>query len=164
VTVEELLAKQEIAEVVLRYARGVDRMDRELVRSCYHDDALERHGSFEGGVEAFLDWSFGLLAKVASTMHYMVSTLVELDGDVAWSETYACARHHDPGGPDRRNLIVGLRYLDRFERRAGGPWLIADRQTVTEWVRRDDPALFWPVPERERTARRDRSDPVYQRR
>ena len=34
--VEELLAKQAIREVIYRYCRGLDRMDRALALSCWH--------------------------------------------------------------------------------------------------------------------------------
>ncbi|WP_221890845.1 nuclear transport factor 2 family protein [Microbispora sp. KK1-11] len=33
--------QQEIHEVVLRYCRGVDRLDMDLVRSAYHPDAID---------------------------------------------------------------------------------------------------------------------------
>ena len=42
-----LLDRNEIEEVVLRYCRGIDRRDFDLVRSCYHPDATDRHGSFD---------------------------------------------------------------------------------------------------------------------
>ena len=45
---ETLIAKQEITDVVYRYARGIDRLDFELVRSCYHPDAYDDHGAFKG--------------------------------------------------------------------------------------------------------------------
>lgn len=43
--VRVLLDKQAITEVVLRYCRGVDRLDMALVRSCYHDPIRLVHGS-----------------------------------------------------------------------------------------------------------------------
>ncbi len=48
---QELLSKQAIYELQCRYCRGIDRMDQALVRSCYHPDATDEHGSFSGGVE-----------------------------------------------------------------------------------------------------------------
>ena len=78
---QALLDKQEIREVVLRYCRGVDRMDRELVRSCYHADATDEHGSFRGGVEAYLDFAWKLLPRYDATMHFVGNVLVELHGD-----------------------------------------------------------------------------------
>ncbi|HXW08993.1 MAG TPA: nuclear transport factor 2 family protein, partial [Steroidobacteraceae bacterium] len=41
---ERLLARDGIHEVLARYARGVDRADAELLKSCYHADAIEEHG------------------------------------------------------------------------------------------------------------------------
>ena len=35
----ELLDKQALTELVVRYARGVDRWDKELVLACFHPDA-----------------------------------------------------------------------------------------------------------------------------
>jgi hypothetical protein len=158
---EELLARREIEDVVLRYCRGIDRMDRELVRSCYHPDATEEHGSFSGGVEAFLDWVWKLLARYESTMHFAGNVLVEVAGDRAAAETYGIAFHRGTSDVPHLNLITGFRYLDSFERRAGGPWKIAARVAVTEWSRRDDPAARWPVPAGMRSGRRDRSDALY---
>ena len=42
--VQELIDRQRIYECLLRYTRGMDRLDRELVLSAYHDDAVEDHG------------------------------------------------------------------------------------------------------------------------
>ena len=42
--VQELLDKQAIHEVMIRYCRGLDRMDAELVGSAYHPDAHDDHG------------------------------------------------------------------------------------------------------------------------
>jgi hypothetical protein len=35
-----------IRDLLLRYARGIDRRDLDLVRSCYHADAVDEHGSY----------------------------------------------------------------------------------------------------------------------
>ena len=37
---EALLDKQAITEVIYRYCRGIDRFDFELVKSCFHADAI----------------------------------------------------------------------------------------------------------------------------
>ncbi len=60
---QALLDKQEIEEVVLRYCRGIDRRDFDLVRACYHPDARDHHGSFDGTVEEFVAWVDGLTAR-----------------------------------------------------------------------------------------------------
>jgi hypothetical protein len=47
-----LLDRQEIADVVARYCRGIDRRDFDLVRACYHPDGADRHTGFSGGIDA----------------------------------------------------------------------------------------------------------------
>ncbi len=157
----ELLDKQAISEVVLRYCRGIDRMDRELVRSCYHPDASDSHGSFSGDREEFLAWVWRLLERYESTMHFVGNLLVETNGDVARAETYGIAFHRGRSDEPRLNLCTGFRTLDRFERRAG-EWRIARRIALTEWVRHDDPAGRWPTPPGMRRGARDASDALYE--
>ncbi len=137
-TIEDLLAKQEIADVIHRYARGIDRMDFDLVRSCYHPDAYDDHGSMKGDVDLFIGGAEQFLPGFVATMHFMGNMLIEVDGDVARAETYAVAYHREQF-EDRsgRDDIWGIRYVDRFEKRQGD-WLIAYRVVAQEW-RRVDP-------------------------
>ena len=158
-----LLDERAIRNVVLRYCRGVDRMDRELVRSCYHADATDEHGSFTGQVDEFLEWVFRVLARYEVTMHFVGNLLVEFvpgEPDVARCETYGIAFHRSAGEDPRGNLATGFRYVDRFERR-DGEWRIARRVAITEWSRVDDREHWWPIPDGMRTGSRDRTDAVY---
>jgi hypothetical protein len=147
--------EEEVRQVLYRYCRGVDRIDLDLVRECYHPDAVDDHGAFTGGVEPFLQWIGRLLPRYGVTTHTLANMLVERHptrDDVVRVETYGVAEHQTPGG---------FRYLDRFEDRGDG-WRIADRLCTTEWVRANDPASAFPVDERFlRGGRGDRSDPVY---
>jgi hypothetical protein len=137
-TVETLLAKQEIADVIYRYARGIDRLDLDLVRSCYHPDAYDDHGMLKGNVNEFIAGVETFLPQFVVTQHFMGNMLIEVDGDKARAETYAVAYHRkelaDGSGKDD---VFGIRYVDRFERR-DGEWKIAHRVVATEW-RRVDP-------------------------
>lgn len=161
VAVAELLDKQAIREVVLRYCRGVDRLDRALVRSCFHADAEDHHGNFQGGVAELLDWMWPLLAKYDHTMHFVGNLLVELRGDAARVETYGMAFHRgDPQKP-HRNLVSGFRYIDRFERRQD-EWRIAKRTVTTEWTRVDAPEHWWEIGGDFLRGSRGPDDPVYQ--
>ncbi len=162
--VQALLDRQAIRDVVLRYCRGIDRLDLELVRSCYHADATDEHGTFTGTRDEYVDWVGGVLNRFTGTMHVVANQLVELDGDRARSETYGVAYHHgDPPDDHRRNFTTGFRYVDRFERR-GGEWRIAARVAVREWTHRVTPEQQWLIPpERDgRLPRRDRTDAVYE--
>ena len=157
---QTLLAERDIRNVVLRYCRGVDRLDEELVRSCYHPGAHDEHGSFSGDGEAYIDWRFRLLRGYDATMHFIGNQLVEVQGDVARAESYGVAYHRKHGGEARQNLTTGFRFVDRFERR-DGEWRIARRVATTEWVRADDEAGRSAIPEGMRVGKRDRRDPVY---
>ena len=158
---ERLVAEAEIRRVVARYCRGIDRMDLELVRACYHDGAHDEHGSFSGTVDAYLEWVAPLLAKYETTMHFLGNQLVEFDGpDVAWVETYGISVHRGPADAPHLNLTTGFRFVDRFERRRS-EWRIARRVAVADWSLRHGPDDWWPIPEQHRRGRRDRGDAVY---
>ncbi len=159
---EQLWAESEIRRCLLRYARGIDRLDLELVRSCYHPDATDAHGSFAGTVDEFLVWVERLLRRYDLTMHFLGSPLVEFDDATnARVETYGMAFHRAASGPPERNLVTGFRFVDRFERR-DGEWRIAQRIAVTEWSRVDHEDAWWPIPDGMLQGRRDRTDPVYE--
>jgi len=164
--VQELLDKQAVHEVVLRYCRGIDRMDPELVRACYHPDATDEHGTFLGTRDEFVDWVMSAVAKFSVTMHVVANHLCEIDaddGDVAYAETYGVGYHQGPPADDkRRNFATGFRYVDRFERR-DGEWRIASRVAVREWTHQILPEQQWEIrPDRDgRRGARDRTDAVY---
>ena len=157
----ELLAQQQIRDVLLRYCRGIDRMDRELVRSCYHPDATDEHGSFTGNVEEFLQWCWRLLSRYTSTMHYLSNILVEIEGHRAQAESYGTAVHRGDPRYQERNLVVGFRFVDMLEKR-DGEWRILQRVATTEWVSRHTEANEWPIPPGMRRGQRDHSDIIYQ--
>jgi ketosteroid isomerase-like protein len=162
--VQALLDQQAIRDVVLRYCRGIDRLDLELVRDCYHPDATDEHGGFVGDRDEYVEWVGGILGRFAGTMHVVANQLVEVTGDAARSETYGVAYHWgDPPDDQGRNFTTGFRYVDRFERR-DDRWRIARRVAVREWTHTVTPDQQWHLPpERDgRRGRRDRSDAVYE--
>jgi hypothetical protein len=126
----DLLARRAIWDCLIRYCRGVDRFDRELVLSAYHPDAIDDHAEFVGGPEAFVDWAFSLHdAGQVATQHHLTNHTCEIDGDTAHAETYYIftARNRD-----ETLWLAGGRYLDRLEKR-GGQWKIAFRYCLIEW-------------------------------
>lgn len=159
--VAALAAESAIRRVLLTYARGIDRLDLELVRSCYWPEATDVHGTFSGTRDDFLSWVGPLLRRHTMTMHHLANVLVDVHGDAAGVETYGVAYHSgEPAGDVRWNYAAGFRYVDRFARRSG-EWRIADRVTVIEWVRPWDADYARLQLFGEPLARRDRDDPVY---
>ena len=168
--VHGLVDRQAIADVVLRYCRGIDRLDLDLVRDCYHPDATDEHGPFTGTRDEYVDWVAGVLTRFTGTMHVVANQLIEFehggdtDTDTARCETYGVAYHWgDPPDDERRNFTTGFRYVDHFARR-GSKWRIARRVAVREWTHVVPAEQQLVVsPERDgRRGRRDRDDAVYE--
>lgn len=136
-SVQELLDKQAIHDALMRYARGVDRCDVELMRSVYHSDAFDHHGPFQGNAWEFVDQFIpSSRAESTFTMHMIGNILIEIDGNRAYSEAYFVAYvGREEGG---RELVdaFGGRYIDRWERR-DGKWGVSHREVVHAWSRGD---------------------------
>ena len=184
---QQLLDKLEIHEVLMRYCRAIDRCDEELLRSVYHPDATDNHGSFNGTAADFVPWVMDLLRRrFRSTTHAICNELIDLGpavgvgsagplpvgspydansdkllaGEVAHVEAYFFAFHrYDRDGGEYDWTVAG-RYIDRFERRSG-LWKIAHRLAVTDWDRVDPVSGQRPLPAV--VGVRSRQDPVYRR-
>jgi hypothetical protein len=137
-TVDDLLAREEITDVVKALARGTDRLDRELMASCYHPDGTDDHNVFRGTGTEFARWVVDTLPHFQATMHFIGPPRIRNDGDRAKVDTY-CVAHHVSKPDDaglQTDMVLGLRYVDRFERRASdghGRWLIAARVCAFDW-------------------------------
>lgn len=130
---ERLLAKDEIRDVMMRYGRGVDRADAALLKSCYHEDAIEEHGStYAGPAHPYIDGAVPRILKMGALAHYICNISIDLDGDKAYVESYALtfARLQKDGKPF--DTLTGGRICDRFEYR-GGAWRIAHRKMAFDW-------------------------------
>ena len=129
-----LIDKQDIYEAILRYCRGVDHRDAELIQSAYHPDAHDDHGTFVGGIDTVVVENRAERPgqETLNAMHLVGNCLIELDGDVARAETYFVVyKRLLLDGAQRLRVRAG-RYLDVFERRDGS-WAIARRTVVDDW-------------------------------
>lgn len=114
--VREMKDRQEIYDCIMRYCRGIDRLDRKLLLSAYHPDAVDDHGAFVGPVEAFSDWVFDLHSTHQHrTQHHITNHRCEIDGEVAHTESYYIFRSLNKHPP--LYTTASGRYLDRLERR-----------------------------------------------
>jgi 3-phenylpropionate/cinnamic acid dioxygenase small subunit len=130
-----VIDKQEIHEVLLRYCRGVDRRDLDLVLSCFHEDATLDYGAMKGPPTILVP-AVGTASSATST-HFLGNVLTETDGDVAFSEAYFLSfQTIDREGRSCTRIRAG-RLLDRLERRAS-VWKIAERTLVDDWSRIDE--------------------------
>lgn len=151
--------RSEISEVLARFARALDRLDENLLRSILHHDATLDFGPgvFQGIGGDYVHWVFGILQSARASHHMIGNIHIDLEGDVAYVETYFQnhLRIEKPIG--REDVFLGGRYLDRFERRpegTAGIWKIMHRKQIMDWVRTEaasdifyhqNPDALWSV-------------------
>jgi hypothetical protein len=147
-----------IQDCMQRYARGMDRRDRELLRSAYHDGAVDDHVGFIG-------WAFAYHSTQTRYQHYLLNHSVELNGNEAHAETYYLFVGTDRE-PANHMTVSGGRYVDRLERR-DGRWAIVDRACVVEWNAESTSLITDEViammAGSMKVAGHDRTDPSYDR-
>jgi hypothetical protein len=161
---EQLLDERDILACLVRFSRGMDRFDRELFLSAFHDDAVIAAGEFVGGPRELYDWASELHAREqTSTHHDLLNHTCDLDGDVAHTETYYLFVGRNR---DESNWIAGGRYIDRLERR-DRVWRIALRTNAIEWSGTIPslPLPFSDVPDLHANGAplRSKDDPSYRR-
>jgi hypothetical protein len=131
-TLEQLAAKQAITEVIHRYCRGMDRMDKALTLSCWHPGGTDDHAPlYWGSAEGFVEWLWPVHAEMPATRHVVSNILIDLDGDRAGAETYWSLVLRVPRGAEAYDIIAGGRYLDRFEC-IDGIWAIRHRSSLMD--------------------------------
>ena len=163
--VRQLLDKQEIYEVLLRYTRGLDRMDWKLLATCYHADAHHDHGMWKGPALEFVQYCASTLHTMDRTLHVVENALINVQDEAhAAAETYCTALHRvastrSPTG--FASHAVYVRYIDRFERRDGGPWRIAQRTVVFEWSMVEPISREWRLDGGYARGSRSQADPAY---
>lgn len=130
---QALVDKQAIAEVLFTYSRAVDRGDEDLLRACYHADAVEDHGgTFDGPAADYIAAIGPALRSDRLMTHSVTNVLIELDGDRALSECYYLSFARYPAGDPPFQTLTLARAIDDFERR-DGVWRIARRRLRWEW-------------------------------
>lgn len=131
-TISNMVARQKIYDVLMRYCRAVDRCDLELLRSVYHPGAYDDHGFFKGDAQDFAETLLDTRAHdLKFSMHFVGNVLIEVDGDSATSESYFMATQKRSEWTDQVQFFCG-RYLDIFECRKE-QWAIVDRRVVHDW-------------------------------
>src|SRR6185436_9663893 len=86
-SLQDVVARLEITEVLHRYARAMDRMDAELALSCWHPGGTDDHAPlYSGSAEGFVEWLWPVHAAMVMTRHVISNILIEVDGDRAGTE------------------------------------------------------------------------------
>lgn len=177
--IQRLLDKAEIEGAVHRWASGVGRKDWPRTRSVFHDEATDDHGTFDGGIDGFVEWQERHHQGIDQSAHVIGPVIVEFAGaDLALSEAYVVAFQRWAGdGQAQSDMLEGLdfdrstpklvqivgRYIDRFERR-DGVWKISKRITVFDWIKIDEAPSEIPFQPNWIAGQRDKTDALYKMR
>src|SRR5579871_2644387 len=136
----EVADRDEIRQALMRYCRGVDRGDEDLINSAFHPGVIDDHGQPRPATELARGVAQNFHSQL---MHFTGNVLIEFtenqdrDGDSAAVESYFISfSPFEDGGTIFTRTRAG-RYLDRFERR-NGEWKIVHRMVVDEWARLDE--------------------------
>jgi hypothetical protein len=161
---QEMLDHQRILECLLRYCRGMDRLDLQLTLSAYHPGAIEDHGARIAPCEEFVPQvlEYHRVGELR-TQHIITNHLCEIEGETAHAESYVHCFSVLPSG---RNRLSFGRFVDRLEKR-GGRWGIVSRVSLPEGAidaaSFDDRAGMMDLPGTLARPSRDRTDPSYLR-
>jgi len=134
---DELLSKQAITELIYKYPRGLDRLDRDILLSVGHPDARVEFGKSPfPSWAAYVDWLLEAHQPMLGNNHRITNILIEVRGDSAVSESSGTATLlvAIKGSDDFEERWMHSRYLDKWARR-NGRWGITHRQTVIDYRR-----------------------------
>ena len=118
--------RDDIIDVLLRYATGIDRRDWPLFRTVFTADCTLDYGEIGSwsGVDAVTEFMEQSHAEAGHTMHRMTNHVIALNGDHATARTYVDGLIMNSDNESGVNAI-GI-YDDDLARTATG-WRIARR-------------------------------------
>lgn len=155
--IRALLDKQAISEALYTYCRAVDRVDRPLAYSIWHEDAQADYGSiYKGTGRGVIDFICDSHLQGVVHSHQITNILIRLEGDRARSEAYVTSAMRTMIRGELTQINTRGRYLDRWTRQ-DGRWLIEHRVFAHDLdeMRPVKPGYITP------NFALDRSDPSY---
>ena len=119
----------EIQDVLARYARALDWLDDDMLRTAFFDDAEIDYGFFRGSFREFAPILMQVERDVGRRWHMATQVKIHIDGDTAEVESY----HLSLATPAVESVppadiahFYGF-YVDRMQRR-NGRWGIVRRK------------------------------------
>jgi hypothetical protein len=132
-SLQTLLDRTDIADVLYRYSSSVDSFDTAGVRSTLADDIWAQYGNgdpVEGG-DRLAAWIAEATATVIWQHHLLNVYHITLDGDQAKTLSYLTSYQVFEENPDAAIILVA-RYHDELRRTSDG-WKISKRVMELLW-------------------------------
>lgn len=131
----DLLAREQIEEVILRYAHGLDKHDADLLAACFAPEgSFTFHGTTYTGVENVVGCIRPFFeSPFVNSTHFMGRPRIVRDGDTAHVETFSIVCLAEKPDGSGKVKLRGITYTDRFVKH-GGKWLIESRVHDPRWM------------------------------
>jgi SnoaL-like domain len=145
-SLEALIDRELIRDCLMRYCRGADRCDLDLIHSAYWPDATDLHatpGRAAMNAHEMFAKLIPRMRKMDQTMHTLGNIFIRAEDRMAYVESYFHAYHRvvNEAGT-RHDIITAGRYIDRMERRRS-EWRILHRVVVIDWFREFADSCDW---------------------
>ncbi|MCX5042348.1 nuclear transport factor 2 family protein [Aldersonia sp. NBC_00410] len=122
----------QIAEVLIRYATGIDQRDWDLFRTCWTADAVADYGAIGqfSGIDALTDFMFASHDAMGDTHHRLSNFVIDVgvggDADKATARSYVHAILIATPG-DSGSWIDAVGHYDDVLIRTSDGWRISHR-------------------------------------
>lgn len=132
-TLQELGDRQEIIDLLIRYATTLDSRDWPTLHHIFVPDVIADFVNFHcEGIDQVVDTCRGALGGLTSSQHLLGNFAVEIDGDRATSACYLHAMHYYAPATGLKTFIIAGTYRDALVRTVGG-WRIERRRLSKTW-------------------------------
>ena len=125
-----LLDRAEIGELMVAYARCIDRRDWPGMQRCYAEDGVMDHGAVAVGRDQVPVLSEKILTGVASSHHVVDSPAITVEGDQAELHCHYLATHV---AEDGRIIRQAGGFYDCTLRRTAEGWRFARVKATSAW-------------------------------
>ncbi len=118
--------RQDIADVLLRYATGIDRRDWLLFRTVFVSDCILDYGTIGvwQGIDAVTEFMEVAHSMAGHTLHRLTNQVITVDGDRATARTYVDGLIM---AQDNNSGVNAIGYYDDEIVRVADGWRIARR-------------------------------------
>lgn len=119
--------RDDIVDVLVRYATGIDRRDWPLFRTVFTEDCVLDYGEIGAwsGVDAVTEFMEQTHAMAGHTLHRMSNHAITVDGDTAAARTYVDALIL---AQDNNSGVNAVGFYDDELVRTGDGWRISRRR------------------------------------
>jgi uncharacterized protein (TIGR02246 family) len=119
--------RQDISDLLVRYATGIDRRDWALFRTVFTEDCELDYGEIGvwNGVDAVTDFMEQVHAMAGHTMHRLSNQEITVDGDKAAARTYIDGLIM---AGDNKSGVNAIGFYDDEIVRTDAGWRIARRR------------------------------------